>query len=78
MLEKLAHGSRGLHKRETLEVTQSDVDTTELTYLIRQRANSTDWLSSKIMIDLGGVEVLETTTRDNSSKGCNGTSRDAS
>jgi hypothetical protein len=78
VLQKLAHGSRGLHERETLEVAQSDVDATELAYLIRQGANDTDWLSSKIVVDLGCVEVLETTTRGNSPKGHNGTSRDAS
>jgi hypothetical protein len=68
VLQKLAHESRGLHERETLEVAQSDVDATELTYLTRRGANYTDWLSSKIMVDLGCVEVLETTTRGNSSK----------
>ncbi len=78
VLQKLAHGSRGLHERETVEVTQSDVDATELAYLIREGANNTDWLSSKIMVDLGRIEVLETTTRGNSPKGRNGTSRDAS
>jgi hypothetical protein len=78
VLQKLAYGSHGLRERETLEVAQSDVDTTELTYLIRRGANHTDWLSSKIVSDLGCVEVLETTTRGNSPKGRDGTSRDAS
>ncbi len=78
MLQKLTHGSRGLHERETLEVSQSDIDATELTYLIRGGANDTDWPSSKIMVDLGCLEVLETTTRGNSPKGRDGTSRDAS
>jgi hypothetical protein len=40
-------------KGETLEVAQSDVDATELAYPIRRGANDTDWLSSKIMVDLG-------------------------
>jgi hypothetical protein len=76
--QKLAHGSHGLHERETLEVAQSDVDATELAYVIRRGTNNTDWLSSKIVVDLGRVEVLETTTRGNSLKGRDGASRDAS
>ncbi len=78
MLQKLAHRSRGLHKRETLEVAQSDVDATKLTYHVRQGTNDTDWLPSKILVDLGHIEVLTTATRDNSPKCCNSTSRDAS
>ncbi len=78
MLQKLAHRSRGLHKRETLEVSQSDVDATKLAYHVRQGTNDTDWLPSKIVVDLGRVEVLKTATRGNSPKCRNSTSRDAS
>ncbi len=62
MLQKLAHGSQGLHERETLEVAQSDVDTTKLAYHVRQGADNTNWLSSKIVVDLGRIEVLKTAT----------------
>ncbi len=78
MLQKLAHGSHGLHKRETLEVAQSDVDATKLAYHVRRGTDNTDWLSSKIMVDLGCVEVLKTAIRGNSTKCCDGTNRDAS
>jgi hypothetical protein len=59
MLQKLAHRSHGLHKREKLEVAQSDVDATKLTYHVRQGTNDTDWLPSKILVDLGHIEVLK-------------------
>ncbi len=78
MLQKHVHSRRGLHEREELEVVQSDVDVAELAYLVRLVANKADWISSKIMTDLGCVEVLESTPRGNSSNGRDGTSRDAS
>jgi hypothetical protein len=78
MLQKLVHRSHGLHKRETLEVPQSDVDATKLTYHVRRDTNDTDWLPSKIVLDLGCVEVLKTATRGNSPKCRDSTSRDAS
>ena len=69
---------RGLHEREELEVTQTDVDATELAHLVRRIANKANWITSKIMINLGCVKVLESTTRGNSSNGSDGTSGDAS
>jgi hypothetical protein len=78
MLQTLAHRSRGLHKRETLEVAQSDVDATKLLYHVRQGTNDTDWLPFKIVVDLGHVEVLKTAKRGNSPKCHDSTSRDAS
>ena len=78
MLQKHAHSRRGIHKREELEVAQTDIDAAELAYLVRQVANKANWISSKIMTDLGCVEVLESTPRGNSSNGRDGTSGDAS
>jgi hypothetical protein len=78
VLQKHVHCRRGLHERKELEAAQFDVDATELAYLVRRGADKADWVSSKIMMDLGHVEVLETTTRGNSLNGRNGTSRDAS
>jgi len=74
VLQKHIHCRRGLHEREELEAAQA----TELTYLGSRGADKADWVSSKIMMDLGRVEVLETTTRGNSLNDHNGTSRDAS
>jgi len=78
VLQKLVHSRRCLHKREELEVTQTDVDAAEFAYLVRRVANKADWFSSKIIMDLGCVEVLESTPRGNRPNGCNGTSRNAS
>ncbi len=78
MLQKLVHDRRGFHEREELEVTQTDVDTAEFDYLVRRVADKADWFSSKIMTDLGCIEVLERTPRGNSPNGCNGTSGNAS
>jgi hypothetical protein len=78
MLQKLAHRSRCFHKREILEVAQSDVDATKLAYHVRRGTNDTDWLPSKIVVDLGCVEVLKTTPRGNSPKCRDSASRDAS
>jgi hypothetical protein len=78
MLQKLAHRSHGLHKRETLEVAQSDGDATKLAYHVRRGTNDTDWLPSKIAVDLVRVELLKTATRGNSPKCRDSTSRDAS
>ncbi len=61
MLQKIFHSRRCLHEREELEVAQSVVGTAELAYLVRRVADKTDWISSKIMMDLGCVEVLEST-----------------
>ncbi len=78
MLQKLAHRNHGLHERETLEVTHSDVDATKLAYNGRQGTNDTNWLPSKIVVNLGRVEVLKTAPRGNSPKCRNSASRDAS
>jgi hypothetical protein len=78
VLQKLVHSRRGFHEREELEVTQTDVDAAEFAYLVRRVADKADWFSSKIMMDLGCLEVLESTPRGNSPNGCNGTSRNAS
>jgi hypothetical protein len=78
MLQKPAHGSRSLHEREKLEIAQIHVDATELTHLVRRGADNTDWLSSKIVVNLGRIEVLETTTSGDRPKGRNATSSDSS
>jgi hypothetical protein len=78
MLQKLTHRIRGLQERETLEVAQSDVDATKLAYHVRQGTNDTGWLPSKIVVDLGHIEVLKTATRGNSHKCHDSISRDAS
>jgi len=78
MLQELVHRRRGLHEREELEVTQTDVDAAKLAHLVRRIANEANWISSKIMTDLGCVEVLESTPRGNSSNSSDGTSRGAS
>jgi hypothetical protein len=61
VLQKLVHSRRSLHKREELEVLQTDVDAAKFTYLVRGIANKAFWFSSKIVIDLGCVKVLEST-----------------
>jgi hypothetical protein len=70
--------SRRLHEREKLEIAQIHVDATELAHLVGQGAANTDWLSSKIVVNLGRIEVLETTTSGDRPKGCNATSSDFS
>jgi hypothetical protein len=50
----------------------------ELAHLVRQDADNTDWLSSKIVVNLGRIEVLGTTTSGNRPKGRNATSSDSS
>ncbi len=72
-LQKLVHSRHCLHEREELEVTQTDVDAAEFAYLVRRVADKADWFSSKIMTDLGCVEVLESTPRGNSSNSSDGT-----
>jgi hypothetical protein len=78
MLQKPAHGSRRLHEREKLEIAQIHVDATELAHLVRRGAVNTDWLSSKIVVNLGCIEVLETTTSGDRPKGRDATSSDSS
>jgi len=65
VLQKLVHSRRGLYEREELEVPLTDVDAAEFAYLVRRVADKADWVSSKIMIDLGCIEVLESTPRGN-------------
>ncbi len=78
MLQKPAHGSRRLHEREKLEISQIHVDGAELAHLVRQGDDNTNWLSSKIVVNLGCIEVLETTTSGDRPKGDNATSSDSS
>ena len=47
------------NQREQHKVAQFEVNTTELAYLVGQSADNTNQLSSKIMVDLWRVEVLE-------------------
>ena len=77
MLQQHSHGRHSLHKGEQHEVAQFDEDTTELAYLVGQGANNTDWLSSKILVDLGKVEVSESTAGGNRPKGRDVTCRDS-
>jgi len=78
VLQILVHSRRGFHKREELTVPQTDVDAAEFTYLVRHVSDRADWFSSKITMDLGCVEVLESTPRGNSPNGCYATSGNAS
>jgi len=73
VLQKLVHSRPCLYERKELEITQTDVDATEFAYLVRRVAYKADWFSSKIITDLGCVEVLESTSRGNRPNGCNGT-----
>ncbi len=61
VLQKLVHSKCSLHKREELEVPQTDVDAAKFAYLVRGVANEANWFSSEIVIDLGCVKVLEST-----------------
>ncbi len=56
----------------------NDVNIAELAYLVGRVADKADWISSKIMTNLGCVEVLESTPRGNSPKGRDGPGKDAS
>jgi hypothetical protein len=78
VLQKLIHSRCGLHEREELEVTQTDIDAAEFAHLVRRVANKANWFSSEIMIDLGCVKVLESTPRSNSPDSCNSSSGNAS
>ncbi len=78
MLQKLVHSRRSLHKREKLEVPQTDVDAAKFAYLVRGVANEANWFSSEIVIDLGCVKVLKSTPRSNSPDSSNGSSGNAS
>ena len=74
VLQQHARGIHSLHERKQHEVAQFDVHATKLAYLVRRGVDNTDWLSSKILVDLQRIEVLECTTRGDGPEGRNGTS----